>query len=87
MVDAQLHLAADLERRAQEHIQGVVDGALARILDRHHAKVGDAAFERKAPPQQHRRRQEIEQLHQRLRNQPGIANEKQHFLPAQRRRR
>ena len=45
MIDAQLHLAADLERRAQEHVERVIDRALARILDRHHAEIGDAALD------------------------------------------
>ena len=45
MVDAQLHLAADLERRAQEHVERMVDRALARILDGHHAEIGDAALD------------------------------------------
>ena len=44
VVDAQLHLAADLQRGSQEHVQGVVDRALARVLDGHDPEVGDAAF-------------------------------------------
>ena len=44
MLDSQLHLAADLERRAQEHVERVAHRALARILDRHHAEVRDPAL-------------------------------------------
>ena len=45
LVDAQLDLAADLERRAQEHVEGVVDRAFGRVLDRHHAEIGGAGFD------------------------------------------
>ncbi len=44
MLDSQLHLAADLERGAQEHVERVAYRALARILDRHHAEVRDPAL-------------------------------------------
>jgi hypothetical protein len=44
VVDAQLDLAADLQRGSQKHVQRVIDGALARVLDGHDAEVGDAAF-------------------------------------------
>ena len=39
LADAQLHLAADLQRRAQEAVERVVDGALGRVLYRHDAKI------------------------------------------------
>ena len=38
-MDAQLHLAADLERRNQETVERVVDRAFGRVLDWHHAKI------------------------------------------------
>ena len=38
----------------------------------------------KASPQQQRRRHQIEQLHQALRHQPGVAPQQHEFLPAQR---
>ena len=44
VVNAQLHLAADLERRGEKHVERMVDRALARVLDGHHAEIGDAAF-------------------------------------------
>ena len=46
LMDAQLDLAAHLERRRQEHVERVdVDGAFARILDRRHAEVGGARLD------------------------------------------
>src|SRR5919108_385716 len=42
---AQLHLPTDLERRAEEAIEGVVDRALGGVLDRHHAEVGAPGFD------------------------------------------
>jgi hypothetical protein len=44
LVDAQFHLADDLQRRGQEHVERVVDGAFGRVLDRHDAEVGGARF-------------------------------------------
>src|SRR5437879_11307259 len=40
VMDAQLHLAADLERRAEQPVERVIDGAFRRVLDRYHAEVG-----------------------------------------------
>jgi hypothetical protein len=40
LVNAQHHLAADLERRRQQQIEGTSDGALGRVFDRHHSVVG-----------------------------------------------
>ena len=42
LTDAQLHLAADAQRRGQEPVERVVDAALGRVLDGHHAEVGVA---------------------------------------------
>ncbi len=44
LVDAQLDLADDLERRGQEHVERVVDRAFGRVLDRHDAEIGGAGF-------------------------------------------
>ena len=41
----QFHLAADGQRRAQEHVQRVRDRALGGVLDRHHAIVGGAGVD------------------------------------------
>jgi len=46
LMDAQLDLAADLERRRQEHVERVdVDRAFARVLDGRHAEIGRAALD------------------------------------------
>jgi hypothetical protein len=39
LVDAQLHLAADLQRRTQEHVQRVVDRAFGGILHGHDTEI------------------------------------------------
>ena len=44
-MDAQLHLAADLQRRGEEAIERVVDRAFGRVLDRHDAEVGSARLD------------------------------------------
>ena len=42
LVNAQLHLAADHQRRGQEQIERGLDGAGAGVLHRHHAEIGVA---------------------------------------------
>ena len=44
-MDAQLHLAADVQRAREEAIERVGDRALAGVLDRDHAKIGVAALD------------------------------------------
>ena len=43
-MDTQLNLTADAERRREEHVERIVHGAFARVLDRHHAEVGCACL-------------------------------------------
>ena len=43
LVHAQLDFAADLQVGGEEHVQGDLDGALPRVLHRHHAEIGVAA--------------------------------------------
>jgi hypothetical protein len=45
MVDPQLNLTADLERRSQQPVQGEVDSTLCRILNRDHTKVTMVGFD------------------------------------------
>ena len=45
LADAQLDLAADAQRRRQEPVERVVDAALGRVLDGHHAEVGVARLD------------------------------------------
>src|SRR6185369_15825779 len=46
LMDPQLDLPADLERRGQEHVERVdVDRSLARVLDRRNAEVGRAGLD------------------------------------------
>jgi len=40
LMDTQLDLAADLERRSNEHVERVVDRPFRRVLDRHDAEIG-----------------------------------------------
>src|SRR6185503_18369511 len=42
---AELDLAADPEWRRQKHVERVVDGALARVLDRNDAEIGVASLD------------------------------------------
>src|SRR5690606_23352654 len=39
LMDAQLDLTADLERRGNEHVERIVDGSFRRVLDRDDAEV------------------------------------------------
>jgi hypothetical protein len=45
LVHVQLDLAADLQRGGQEHVERGLDGALPRVLHRHHAEVGVPGFD------------------------------------------
>src|SRR5208337_2322012 len=45
VMNAQFHFAADLERRTEEHVERMIDRALARVFDGHHAEIGDPALD------------------------------------------
>src|SRR5210317_484404 len=45
LLNLELDLARNLERRSQEHVQGVIDRPLGRVLDRNHAEVSCPAFD------------------------------------------
>ena len=44
-MNAQRHLATDLQRRVEKHVQGMTDDTLAGILDRHDTVVAAAALD------------------------------------------
>ena len=44
LLDLQLDLTGDLQRRGQEHVERIVDGTFRGILDGHYAEVGDPTF-------------------------------------------
>ncbi len=45
LVDAQLHLAADPQRRSQQGVERVIDGAFGGVLHRHHAEIREPCFD------------------------------------------